>query len=65
MVDERIFIPLPAIPKIYDAVYDARLKSYKRHYLASKISNLAIIYDFNLEVDDRDYVEQGRTRRIF
>ena len=58
--DENIFRPLPDVSKKYDAIYDARLKNYKRHYLASKIENLALIYDFDPTIDSADYVEQGK-----
>ncbi len=44
LVDERIYHPLPATPKRFDAVYDARLKAYKRHELASALDSLALIY---------------------
>lgn len=58
LVDEEIFKPIFSIPKIYDAVYDARLKDYKRHYLASEISSLALIYDSNPVIDNPIEVEQ-------
>lgn len=57
LVDERIFKPLDLACKKYDAVYDARLKSYKRHDLASQVRSLALIYDFNPVVDDIAHVK--------
>ena len=60
MVDENIFKPVPSVAKIYDAIYDARLKSYKRHFLAKNIESLALIYDFIPYIDDIDYVNQMR-----
>ena len=47
MVDERIFHPLPAAEKKYDAVYDGSLSAVKRHYLASEVENLALIFYYN------------------
>lgn len=38
-----IFHPIPASKKSFEAVYDAVLSPYKRHYLASGISELALI----------------------
>ncbi len=57
-IDENIFKPLPSISKKYNAIYDARFKDYKRHYLAVEIKNLALLYDFNPVVDNQDYVEK-------
>jgi len=39
LVDERIFKPLPNVKKVYHAVYDARLKKYKRHHLAQNLQS--------------------------
>ena len=58
LVDENIFKPLPDCIKKYDAIYDARLKKYKRHYLAVEIENLALLYDFNQTIDNLDYVKK-------
>ena len=33
--------------KIYDAIYVARLSAFKRHYLASNVSNLALVAGIN------------------
>ena len=43
-VDERIFRPLPQVEKRFDAVYDARFASWKRHGLAGQVRSLALIY---------------------
>lgn len=56
LLDEAIFRPLPTRHPTYDAVYDARLKEYKRHFLACQVERLALIYDLNPEVDDPDQV---------
>ncbi|MBX7174808.1 MAG: hypothetical protein K1X72_27780 [Pyrinomonadaceae bacterium] len=59
LIDERIFKPLPNIGKKYDAVYDARFLKIKRHYLASEINNLALIYAQNyLEDFDADFIRE-------
>jgi hypothetical protein len=47
-VDERIFKPMPAFDGSdaeFDAIYNARFEPYKRHELAKKTENLALIYD--------------------
>lgn len=43
-IDERLFRPLPAVEKRFDAVYDARFAPYKRHELAACIESLALIF---------------------
>uniref|UniRef100_B8HPX5 Glycosyl transferase family 1 domain-containing protein n=1 Tax=Cyanothece sp. (strain PCC 7425 / ATCC 29141) TaxID=395961 RepID=B8HPX5_CYAP4 len=50
LVDERVFQPTKDSFRIYDAVYDAILASYKRHYLAQKINSIAFIYYENSNV---------------
>jgi glycosyltransferase involved in cell wall biosynthesis len=60
LVDERLFLPLSTVPKKFDAVYDARLKRYKRHSLARDIESLALIYAFDTDIDDHDCAEQIR-----
>ncbi|MCO6450797.1 MAG: glycosyltransferase [Caldilineales bacterium] len=52
LIDERIYRPLPDTPKRFDAVYDARLKDYKRHRLASGLDDLALIYAVTPGIDD-------------
>lgn len=47
LIDERIFKPINDIYQNFDAVYDARLCSYKRHFLAQKIDSIAFIYSFD------------------
>lgn len=42
-LDERLAMRPINCDKLYDAIYVARLVEFKRHYLASKVSNLAII----------------------
>lgn len=44
MVDEKKFKPLPNAVKRYDAVYDARLLRFKRHWLASQLESIGLIY---------------------
>ncbi len=57
-IDENIFKPIEDCTKKYDAIYDARFKDYKRHYLAAKIESLALIYAFNPTIDDLDYINK-------
>jgi glycosyltransferase involved in cell wall biosynthesis len=43
-LDENLVMKVkPNIKKIYDAIYVARLDTFKRHYLASKVDNLALV----------------------
>lgn len=47
-VDENVFRPLPPFDGSgfeFDAIYNARMEPYKRHELATRIENLALIYD--------------------
>jgi glycosyltransferase involved in cell wall biosynthesis len=58
LVDERIYIPLKNIEKEYDAVYDARLLRFKRHYLAAQLRSLGLIYYSAATEDESDYMEE-------
>jgi glycosyltransferase involved in cell wall biosynthesis len=61
-VDESVFRVLPDTPKIHRAVYDARLTPFKRHELAARIEDLALItYEIPLNRDP-DY--NRRTREL-
>ncbi|MEH1906259.1 MAG: glycosyltransferase [Nostoc sp.] len=51
LLDEKIFRPIPSTPKLFDAVYDARISPYKRHYLAKNIDSIAFIYYYDY-IDD-------------
>lgn len=42
-VDPELYRADPAIPKRYDAIYDAKLDPYKRHELAAKIKSIALV----------------------
>lgn len=42
-LDEEIYKIIPDTAKEYDAIYDAAMIEYKRHYLASKVKNFALI----------------------
>lgn len=48
LVDEDIYKIIPSGEKRYDAIYNARLLPCKRHFLASKIKNLALITSYAL-----------------
>ncbi len=47
LVNEWIFRPLPDVPPIYDAVYNARLSPEKRIELAAEVDRLACLYFYN------------------
>ena len=57
LVDERIFQPIPDTQKLFDAVYDARISPYKRHYLAQKNDSIAFIYYYDL-VNDFNCIQE-------
>jgi glycosyltransferase involved in cell wall biosynthesis len=44
LADEKIFKPDSDLKKKFDAVYDATPSPYKRHYLASGLDSIALIY---------------------
>jgi len=57
LIDEKIFNPITGIVKEFNAVYDAKFTTFKRHYLAEKIDNLAFIYYYDLLNDIDCYQE--------
>ena len=59
-LDENVFKVLPQVPKVHDAVYNARLHSFKRHYLCTEIKSLALIYYF-LDEKDAAYFEKVKS----
>lgn len=63
MIDENIFKPLSSEKK-YDAVYDARLQPFKRHYLATQLKSVGLIYYSVPIKDELKYIENiGETFR--
>lgn len=48
LIDETIFRPLPQIEPQFDAVYNGRLSSDKRHELAVDVNSLALVFFVNL-----------------
>jgi hypothetical protein len=46
-LDERLFSIRSNPIKLYDAIYNARLAPFKRHYLTQKIHNLALIVGYH------------------
>lgn len=63
MVDEGIFRPLSNAVKSYDAVYDARLVRFKRHWLASKLESIGLIYYSVPTKDEADCMRE--IKKIF
>jgi glycosyltransferase involved in cell wall biosynthesis len=43
-ISERLYFPDEHVSQIFDAIYNARLFPFKRHYLAKDVNNLALIY---------------------
>lgn len=62
LVDEALYHPIPGITRRFDAIYDARLAPFKRHQLAEKIENLALLTAVNLTDDDATYARDIRAR---
>ena len=54
-MDERIFRPLPGCQVRFDAVYDAKLSSFKRHQLAAEVPRLALVTYLHEGKLDPDY----------
>jgi glycosyltransferase involved in cell wall biosynthesis len=50
-IDERLFVPDPLAPKVFDAIYNARFNPFKRHDLARDVPRLALIYYNLLEIE--------------
>jgi len=42
-LDKRMYKIIPNVGKKYDGIYNARIVTFKRHFLASKVKNLALI----------------------
>jgi hypothetical protein len=58
LIDENIFKPLRSAKKKYDAVYDARLQPFKRHYLAAQLKSIGLIYYSVPTKDEINYIEE-------
>jgi hypothetical protein len=54
-LDENIIKPISNLDKIYDAILISRKADFKRHYLANKINNLALIANGNSHGRDVSY----------
>jgi glycosyltransferase involved in cell wall biosynthesis len=58
LIDERIY-RIREVQKSYDAIYNARLDPFKRHFLAKHIPSLALVY-YNMSGNDghkyRDFI---------
>ncbi len=61
-VDDRVFAIRPGIPKRYDAIYDAQISPYKRHYLATDVKSLALISYLNHPSPEMAYAREMRQR---
>jgi len=59
LLDERLFRPLPGVPKTTDAIYIAQLIAYKRHYLARDIQSLVVKTYLSGATRDRRYMQQA------
>lgn len=55
-IDERVYRPMPEVPRRFDAIYNARLKAYKRHSLAHGIDALALVYAYGAGIDSPEEV---------
>ena len=52
LLDEMLYHPMPGADRRFDAVYNGRLKRYKRHELAALVDSLALVYAMQPTVDD-------------
>jgi glycosyltransferase involved in cell wall biosynthesis len=59
-IDERIFTIDPLQEKRYKAVYDARLRPFKRHELAALVDHLALITYREKGKESQDYNERAK-----
>lgn len=59
-IDESVYRPLADVPKHFDAVHNARLKAYKRHFLAGDIESLAMLYAYSPTIDTAAEVDAIR-----
>jgi glycosyltransferase involved in cell wall biosynthesis len=57
-VDEGIYRPHDVVAD-HDAVYDARLRAYKRHHLCADVERLLVLYTFSTELDRWQSVRRG------
>ena len=64
-LDEKQYRIIPNIQKKYDAVYNAQMAFFKRHYLAQKIKSLALItYQHSFLLDEERKKCFNEVRRI-
>jgi len=61
-LDGKIFTIKPGYKKKYDAIYNARMLPFKRHHLASKIDNLALLTYFDNTKNSRGYYLKTKKR---
>jgi hypothetical protein len=60
LVDEAVFKPRQDQPKLHRALYDARLTPFKRHELAARVRDLALVtYDIPLHREE-SYIHRTR-----
>ncbi|MEO6588140.1 MAG: glycosyltransferase family 1 protein [Pyrinomonadaceae bacterium] len=57
-LDENIYHPLEHSFKEFDAVYDARIEKWKRHYLGEKIQSIALIHYFAGDEYDKQFYQE-------
>jgi len=54
-IDESKYNIIEGVPKVYDAIYIARISPFKRHALAREIRSLRLIGDYHLR--EQEYVD--------
>lgn len=60
-IDDRVFKPNPQIQKIYRAVHNAALVAFKRHYLAWRVENIAVITYRHIKEDSLSHLAGYRS----
>ncbi len=64
-VDENTFRPMPEVPKIYDALYNATFRTFKNHQLCRCVKSLALIHYYHSSKPDlEDVAYEQEVRRI-
>ncbi|MCW2282676.1 hypothetical protein M2323_000437 [Rhodoblastus acidophilus] len=64
LVDETVFTPT-AVPKHFDALYNARFDAFKNHHLARLVDNLALVFSPAHSAEDAARVERMLTYAHF
>lgn len=59
-LDERLFTIQPQTPRLFDAVYNARMTPFKRHHLLQQVDSSLLIGGLLTTDDSQEYFDQLR-----